>query len=154
VNYQRLNQIRITDVKVDKDRVVVWGDAGAAYEPEISVKRFLRRFEFTPGTGFTVTDEVQLEKPAIVTSLLHSVGVFTRESVNRFVINGAGVRLLVEITEPQQLKTEVQPNALTAAGPPGSVDKGERQERGYKLLISNAEPVSASKFVMRLRVAE
>ena len=118
-------------MKLDKDRVVLWGDATAAYEPEFSVKKFVRRFEFTPQTGFTVSDEVQLEKPAIVTSSLHSDGVFTREAVNRFSTSASGINLLVEITEPKQLKTEMQPNDLTAPGPPGSVDKGERQERGY-----------------------
>jgi len=99
VSYDRLNQIRITDVKVDKDRVVVWGDAAAAYEQELGVKKFMRRFEFNPRTGFNVSDEVQMEKPAIMTLLLHTDGVFTRETENRFNTSARGVKLLVEITE-------------------------------------------------------
>lgn len=154
VSYDRLNQIRITDVKVDKDRVVVWGDAAAAYEQELGVKKFMRRFEFNPRTGFNVSDEVQMEKPAIMTLLLHTDGVFTRETENRFNTSARGVKLLVEITEPKQLKTEMQANVLTAPGPPGSVDKGERQERGYKLLISSAAPVTTLKFVMGLTVSD
>ena len=152
VSYERLNRIRIADMRVDKDRVIVVGDATAAYESVLGVKKFVREFELTAGTAFTVSDEVQLEKPAILTSLLHSDVEIEREADDRFSINAEGTKLSVEIAKPKELKAETQVNVLTAPGPPGSVDKGERQERGYKLLISTAQPTTAASFVMRLKI--
>ena len=49
-------------------------------------------------------------------------------------------------------KAALEANALTAPGPPGSVDKGERQERGQKLSISTTMPTKAVHFVMHLQI--
>ena len=154
VSYERLDRIRIADVQVEKNRVVVRGDATSAYEPELSVKKFVREFEYAPGKGFTVRDEVQTAKPAILTSLLHADDRFEKVTTNRFSINVVGVKLLIELAKPKGIKTAIEANALTAPGPPGAVDKGERQERGEKLLISTDAPTTAARFVMHLKVEE
>ncbi len=60
--------------------------------------------------------------------------------------------MLIELSEPKELKTALEANALTAPGPPGSVDKGERQERGQKLSVSTTMPTNAVRFVMHLRI--
>jgi hypothetical protein len=39
---------------------------------------------------------------------------------------------------------------LTAPGPPGSVDKGERQVRGRRLAISTPGPQTSARFRVRL----
>jgi len=41
---------------------------------------------------------------------------------------------------------------LTAPGPPGSVDKGERQVRGQKLLLSTREPVTSATIILKMEV--
>jgi hypothetical protein len=68
------------------------------------------------------------------------------------------VKLLVdptiELPASRQIQGVIETNTLTAPGPPGAVDKGERQERGQKLLLSTPTPISSARFILRLRVEE
>ncbi len=152
VPYERLDKIRIVQVKVEDDRVVLRGDATMAYDPALGLRRFVREFEYTSAAGFTVRDEVETLNPAVLTSLLHVDDHFEKKDANKFVVNAAGISLLIEISEPKESKAALEANALTAPGPPGSVDKGERQERGQKLSISTTMPTKVVHFVMHLQI--
>src|SRR5262245_9528082 len=152
VAYERLNQVRISEVKLDKDSALVRGEASQAYEPEVSVKKFVRQFEFRLGQGFTIRDEVELARPSVITSVLHADASLQKETNNRFHISAGGVKLLIEALEPKDLHSTITVNVVTAPGPPGSVDKGERQERGQKLSLSTPQPVKNAEFVLKLRV--
>ena len=112
----------------------------------------MREFEFAPGIGFTVRDEVKTLNPAVLTWLLHVDDHFEKQDANKFLVNAGSVNMLIEVSEPKELKTALETNALTAPGPPGSVDKGERQERGQKLSVSTTMPTNAVRFVMHLRI--
>jgi hypothetical protein len=153
VSYERLNRIAIRDVKVDGQSVSITGDATAAYDESLGVKKFLRRFEYRVGNGFAITDEVEIERPTIVTSLLHADGVVSRSSANTFGITSNGVKLVIESVQPRDLKTEISDNIVTAPGPPGAVDKGERQQRGQKLALSTPQPVTSVRLQMRFQLA-
>ena len=72
VPYELLNRIRISEVKVEQNQVIVRGDATAAYGPELGVKKFVREFVYRPDAGFTISDEVETTKPAVLTFLLHA----------------------------------------------------------------------------------
>jgi hypothetical protein len=160
VPYELLNRIRITQVKVEQNQVVVRGDATAAYGPELGLKNFVREFVYRFGAGFTVSDEVETIKPAVLTFLLHADNRIEKESGNRFSITTGGVKLLIDATVEQEIAKQIrspiqatiETNTLTAPGPPGAVDKGERQERGQKLLLSTPEPMTRARFVMRLSI--
>ena len=164
VPYADLNRIRITEMKVEQNRVIVRGDATAAYGPELGLKKFVREVLYVPGAGFTVRDEVEATKPATFTVLLHSDGVIEQHAGDRFSINAGGVKLhldprIEELQQPsnvppplKQMLSSIEENAVTAAGPPGAVDKGERQVRGRKLLLSNRVPTTSAQFTLRMRI--
>lgn len=166
VSYELLNRIRISEVKVEQNQIIVRGDATAAYSPELGVKRFVREFVYKPGAGFTVTDEVETARPAVLTFLLHADNRIEKEGGNRFSITAGQVKLLIDPTIEQSserratqhfqipIQAAIETNTLTAPGPPGAVDKGEQQERGQKLLLSTSAPVTRARFVLRLSVAE
>ena len=161
VPYELLNRIRISEVKVDPDEVVVRGDATAAYGPELGLKKFVREFAYRPNKGFVVSDEVETTKPAVMTFLLHADDRIEKESGDKFSIKAGRVKLLIDPTiaasngaVSRQIKSSIETNILTAAGPPGAVDKGERQARGQKLLLSTAEPTTAVRFITRLSIEE
>jgi hypothetical protein len=151
VAYERLNQIRIDEVKLEKDRVLVRGDATTAYELELGVRKFVRQFEYNSVDGFTIRDEVELARPAVVTSVLHADASFRKEGNTSFSTTAGNVKLLIEVSEPKDLRSAIEANVVTAPGPPGAVDKGERQERGQKLLLST-RPLTTTRFLINLKL--
>ncbi len=154
VPYERLNRIRITEVQSKSDRVMLRGDASSAYDLRVRVKKFVRIFEYTSAQGFSITDDIQTDKPSVFSSLLHADNQLQKEAANRFAVLAPGVKLSVEIVEPAQVRTSIEANVVTAAGPPGAVDKGERQERGKKLVISTVGPATTARVVLRLKISE
>ena len=121
---------------------MVLGEAAAAYLPELGLKKFERDFVYRVGEGFTITDEVDTTKPSTLTWLLHADDKIEKVGGDRFSIKVREVRLLIDprIEQPDTLKLEnrIETNTVTAPGPPGAVDKGARQARGQKLLLSTS----------------
>jgi hypothetical protein len=163
VPYELLNRIRISEVKVEQNQVVVRGDATAAYEPELGLKKFVREFVYN-FAGFTISDEVETTKPAVLTFLLHADKSIEKENATRFSIKAGKVKLIIDpsIEQPNELpptkqiqngvQATIETNTLTAPGPPGAVDKGERQARGEKLLLSTPANTTRTRFVLRLKI--
>lgn len=152
IPYEQLNKIRFVDVKMNAKGVSVIADVTSAYEPEAGVKKFIRKFEFTAPNKFVITDEVETTSPKIITSFLHSDNVINQLSANRFVFEPNGANLLTEIVAPTMFEAKIEKNILTAPGRPGSVDKGEREERGVRLAISTKQKVTKAQFVKKLTV--
>jgi hypothetical protein len=152
VSYDRLNQISLREVNVDSKRVSIVADLTAAYEPEVGVKEFIRNFEFASPGDFTVTDDVKTETPQTVTSFLHADNLIREKAKNIFEFEPNATSLLIEIISPAQFNAKIEKNILTAPGKPGSVDKGEREERGVRLAISTAQKVKATAFKIRLKI--
>ncbi len=152
IPYERLNQIRFLDVKTDAKKVSVIADITSAYEPEIGVKKFIRKFEFTAPNSFLVSDEVETERPQIITSYLHSDNLIEKLSDKKFVFEPTGTHLSAEIVAPKQFEAKIEKNILTAPGRPGSVDKGEREERGVRLAISTKAKVPKAKFTVKMLI--
>ena len=157
VSYELLNRIRIVDVKVEQGQVIVRGDATAAYLPELGLKKFVRELVYRPGAGFTVTDEVETARPAVLTWLLHADDRIEKVNDNTFRIDAGKVKLLIQPTiedaSTERFQSAIEPNTVTAPGPPGAVDKGERQERGQKLLLST-RPTTRARLIQRLRIGD
>jgi hypothetical protein len=152
VAYERLNKIRILEAKFGSEKVSILADVAPAYEPEVGVKKFTRKFEFTSPNRFTVTDEVETVEPKIITSYLHADNSIEKSSINNFIFESPNTNLLVKIMMPLAVETKIEKNILTAPGRPGSVDKGEREERGVRLAISTREKVVKAKLVLELTV--
>lgn len=152
IPYERINKIRIDDVSIDAKHVSILADVTSAYEPEVGVKKFTRKFEFeTPGS-FTVTDNIETNSPKIITSFLHADNLINQLSANTFEFEPNETSLLAEIISPKMFEVKIDKNILTAPGKPGFVDKGGLQERGKKLAISTKEKVSTTEFVVKLSI--
>jgi len=151
VDYGRLNRVRLTEVKAGSDSVRFVGDATFAYEPGVGVKKFVRTFDYRTGEGFSVLDEVQIESPTVVTSVIHADAGLKKLTGNSYEILAGQTQLIIDAA-PADLVGAIEPNVLTAPGPPGSVDKGERQVRGQKLLLSTPAAVTAVTLVLKMKV--
>lgn len=152
VSYDLMNKIVLRDVKMDGKKLSLTADLAAAYEPERGVTSFIRRFEFSAPGDFTITDEIKLERPQTITSFLHSDTLIEKKEGNIFTFEPGGTSLLAEIVAPANIEAKVEKNFLTAPGRPGSVDKGEREERGVRLAISTPKPVKELKVSVRMKI--
>lgn len=135
VSYDRMNQIRLSEVLFVDGGVKITADLSAAYEPEVGVEKFIRKFAFTQPGNFSIDDDIKLSKPTKVTSFLHSDNLISGKD-GRFEFESGRTSLLVHLIKPEGFETTIEKNILMAPGRPGSVDKGEREERGVRLAIS------------------
>jgi hypothetical protein len=150
VPYDRLNKTRITHVNFGANSFLVSGDATGSYMPEVGLKQFERQFEYSTNAGFTIIDTLQTDRPQVFTSLLHADEKISETGNNRFAIDAGDAKMSVFILAPKTARTTIEANDLTTPGPPGSVDKGERVERGQRLAIST-EPTTSVQFIVKLR---
>ena len=98
---------------------------------------------------------VETASPATFTLLLHADDKIEKRGPE-FMIAAGGTKLLIDATieDPKtlgQLQSRVEPNNLTAPGPPGAVDKGAQQVRGQKLVLTTA-PTTKARIVERLTI--
>ncbi len=152
ISYDRLNSIRLTDVKMDRQKVSITADITAAYEPELGVKRFVRQFEFTAPNSFVIKDEVETNAPQTITAFFHADNTIEKLSDGKFIFELTGTSLSAEIVAPKTFDAKIEKNFLTAPGRPGSVDKGEREERGVRLAVSTREKTNKLKMETRLKI--
>lgn len=154
VSYDRLNQIRLSNVELGAQKVSITADLTSAYEPEVGVRKYVRSFEFAAPDGFSIRDSVEMERPRTITAFLHSDNLITKTSDTIFVFEPGTTDLSAEINAPQGVETKIEKNILTAPGRPGSVDKGEREERGVRLAISSREKVKTLELKVNLRIRQ
>lgn len=152
VPYERLNKIRIRDLKMNSSKLSLIAELADAYEPEVGVEQFTRRFEFTAPGEFLIEDNVKTEKNSTVTAYLHADTNIVEREKNLFELQPDGTSLNVQILEPQDANLKVEKNLLITPGPPGNVDKGKREERGVRLAISTDTKSGSAKFVVKLKI--
>lgn len=152
IPYSQLNKIRLTNVLLEKDRVAVTADIAAAYEPEVGVKKLVRSFEFIAPGSFIVKDRIATDIPRTVTSFLHADNSIIGDGPGRFIFEPPAPSLFVTIAKPDLFKMEVEKNILTTPGRPGSVDKGEREERGVRLNISTKAKTRTQDLEIKLEI--
>ncbi|MFT3744788.1 MAG: DUF4962 domain-containing protein [Pyrinomonadaceae bacterium] len=152
VPYERMNKIRLVSVKMDAKSANIVADLAPAYEPELGVKKFTRNFVFAAPGSFTVTDSIETDKPQTITSYLHSDRKIDKAPNGSFIFEPGGTHLKVDVVNPTDFDTKAEINVLTAPGKPGSVDKGEREERGVRLAVSTKQKVNKLDLVIKMTV--
>jgi hypothetical protein len=150
VSYDRLDGIRIDGLKIDAQRVSLVADLTQAYEPEVGVSSFHRKFEFAaPGT-WTITDDIALNRPQIVTSYVHADETIVKRGESLFELGTGSPILVTSIGSTVPVGAEIEKNIVISPGPPGAVDKGQAEERGVRLKISTLKPVDRADLTLRL----
>ena len=146
--YERLDQLRILETKLSDKAAQIRCDATSTYAAALGLTKFIRTFTLANGK-FEITDEFTASEPRIFTSFLHADEKVEAAKDGEYLLRNGTAALRVEVLTPQ-LKLRTEPNFLTAPGPPGSVDKGDRQQRGERLAIANGTPAQAVQFKVRL----
>ncbi|WP_394850369.1 DUF4962 domain-containing protein [Pendulispora brunnea] len=146
---ERLDGIRIEDVKLEAGRAYVRGNATLAYEPQLGLTKFVRELTFTEAEGLVLTDEVASRQEGRFGILFHADDKVETLAANQFLIRG---QLLVDVTAPAPFVTAIVPNIVAAPGKPGSIEQGEREQRGERLEISPAGVGTQTRFVTKLGI--
>jgi hypothetical protein len=132
--YKRLDSIRITSVKLGRDSADIVAELAGAYRPELGVERLERRFSYAHDS-WTTTDRIHASKPVVLTAQVHGDQEIRQTAQRSFVVTGKPTSLKVDV-KTLEAKTVVEPGIVIAAGPPGHVDRGPREERGVVLRLS------------------
>ncbi len=151
VPYDRLDRIRLTGVQLTDIGAIITADLAPAYEPEVGVERFVRKFTFRAPGDFQVDDDIKTTRPMPIVSYLHSdTSIVGRNG--SFEFEPGKPSLMVDVRDVANFHTVIEKNILTAPGRPGSVDKGEREERGVRLAISPREKVDRLQMTYRMKI--
>jgi hypothetical protein len=152
VSYDRLDAIVIEGLKADAGSLTLIADLTNAYEPEVGVSSFQRKFVFTaPGT-WTITDDIALTRAQIVTSYLHADDSILYRGNSVFEFGSGRPVMLMSAGSTQPLVTKIEKNILIGPGAPGAVDKGQAEERGVRLALSTASPGQRAHISLQLKV--
>ncbi|GAB3413127.1 DUF4962 domain-containing protein [Massilia agilis] len=132
--YARLDSIRITEARLGRDRADITAELAGAYKPELGVEKLQRRFSYA-NKAWTVHDTLVAGKPVALTAQVHGDRAIHKTGEHRFVVEGEPASLKVQV-QAAALQADIVPGVVIAAGPPGHVDQGPREERGTVLRLS------------------
>jgi hypothetical protein len=147
--YARLDQVRILETQLAAKSALIRCDATSTYAAGLGLTSFIRTFKLDKGR-FEITDELTAREPRVFTSLLHADEKVSEEARRQYLLRNGDTGLRVEVLTPSNAVTRIEPNYLTAPGPPGSVDKGDRQQRGERLAVATGKPANTVRFKLRL----
>lgn len=136
--YARLDSIRLSTVKLERDRADIVAELAGAYRAELGVEQLQRRFSYADG-AWTVTDTLRASKPVALTAQIHGDRAISQTGDGKFLVAGQPSALKVEVLKgagKEAARADIAAGVVVAAGPPGNVDKGPKEERGTVLHLS------------------
>ncbi|WP_394839052.1 DUF4962 domain-containing protein [Pendulispora rubella] len=151
---ERLDGIRIEEVKIESGRAYVRGNAASAYEPELGLTKFIREFEISDSAPeeFVVTDDVAANHEAEFTALVHADEKVETTGTTGFLIKAPSAQLSITMPGAEPFKAAIVPNIVASPGPPGRIDQGPKEPRGERLEISSATKKAHVRLVTRLKI--
>lgn len=129
---ERLDKIRIADVVANSDYFYAKGEAASGYFSDLGLKKFDRHFLYVAPDYFVVWDELETEKPSEFTFLLNADGEIKVDQKEAHLINGNSALRVVKVAPNDAIST-VAKQMIQARGLPGSVSKGDTEQRGFQL---------------------
>jgi hypothetical protein len=150
IEYGALDRIRIRQADVAANGAHIVADLESAYPSSLGVKTFTRTFRWDGGAVFTVSDQVTLTQPQAVEWHLQSDTPFAPDGATYRNGKPGEVALRVALNAPDG-RVSTDRATVKAPGPPGSIEKGTEEPRGYVLRVT-ALPVTTFAFEARLEV--
>jgi hypothetical protein len=147
MDYAALSNVRLRQVEVSSRHARVVADLASAYPAEAGVKTFTRTFTWDGARSFSVSDTVTLASPRSAEWHLQSDTPFTKSGTTWHSGAGLGVR----IDRPADLEIVTESGIVQSPGPPGAIEKGPKEARGY-VLRAVAPAATAFRFDVRMTV--
>ncbi len=132
VSNERLDKIRIAETFGNRDFFYARGEAASGYYSDLGLKKFDRHFLYVAPDYFVVWDELETEKPSEFSFLLNADREIKIDKSIADLINETATLRVINVL-PNQTTSKVVPQIIQARGVPGSVDKGDAEQRGVQL---------------------
>lgn len=132
VSNGRLDKLRIAEISGNSDYLYIKGDAASGYYEDLGLKKFNRNFLFVAPGYFVIWDELETDKPSEFSFLLNADREIKINDNIADLINEKAALRVVRIA-PNVAKSTVVPQMIQARGLPGSVAKGDTEQRGVQL---------------------
>lgn len=146
VSNERLDKIRIAETFGNKNFFYARGEAASGYYSDLGLKKFDRHFLFVAPDYFIVWDELETEKPSEFSFLLNADREIKIDINNADLINETATLRVINVS-PNQTKSVIVPQMIQARGLPGSVDKGDAEQRGVQLQNVSTEKQTKFEFL-------
>lgn len=143
---ERLDKIRIAETFGNKDFFYAKGEAASGYYEDLGLKKFDRHFLYVAPDYFVVWDELETEKPSEFSFLLNADREIKLNGNVADLINETATLRVIRVA-PNQVNSKVVPQTIQARGLPGSVDKGDAEQRGVQLQTVSTEKKSKFEFL-------
>ena len=141
-----LDKIRIVEANGNEEYFYVQGDASSAYYADLGLKKFKRHFLYVASEYFVVWDELETDKPSNFTFLLNADREIKLSGNEALFINENALLRVIRIS-PELANSTVLPQMIQARGLPGSVDKGDAEQRGIQLQTNSVEKSDKFEFL-------
>ena len=150
MDYAKLNEIRLTDVKLSRAGFDLTGEGAAAYDPKLGLTRFTRHVRLAEAGKVEVSDSMEAAKPDRFTEVLHTDATFTQTAKNSFKTTVGGV--VLQATEKFSVPASAtsEGNIVMGPGRPGSVDKGTPEARGERVTVTTDQPALRARYTWEL----
>ena len=153
-DYARLNETHILKAEFTATGFTLLGEGAGAYDVSLGVKQFTRRIELRPNEGVSIVDRIAANGDHIFSEALHADGSIRQTGDLTFLLKPVGssaATLTATVRSPKYAKAVIEPNIVMGPGIPGSVDKGKLEQRGERVVVTTARPVSIADFDWALR---
>lgn len=129
---ERLDKIRISETFGNKDFFYARGEAASGYYEDLGLRKFDRHFLYVAPDYFVVWDELETEKPSEFSFLLNADREIKLNGNAADLINETAALRVINVLS-NQTNSKIVPQMIQARGLPGSVDKGDAEQRGVQL---------------------
>jgi hypothetical protein len=153
-DYARLNEARIVKAEFTSKGFTLEGEGAGAYDASLGLKQFTRRITLNPNDGIRVTDSIAATGEHVFSEALHADGSIRQTAERTFLLKPVGdstTTFTATLLSPQDAKAAIDSNVVMGPGIPGSVDKGQLEQRGERVVVTTVHPMSTAGFEWTLR---
>lgn len=143
---ERLDKVRIAETFGNEQFFYARGEAASGYYEDLGLKKFDRHFLYVASGYFIVWDELETEKPSEFTFLLNADKEINLSGNQADLVNENSALRVIRVA-PNEAKSSVVQQNIQARGLPGSVSKGDSEQRGVQLRTISAGKQTKFEFL-------
>ncbi len=143
---EKLDKIRINETFGTKDYFYARGEAASGYYEDLGLKKFDRHFLYVAPDYFVVWDELETDKPSEFSFLLNADREIKINGNYTDLVNETAALRVINVLG-NQTESKVVPQMIQARGLPGSVSKGDTEQRGVQLQTVSSEKQTKFEFL-------